>query len=87
MRCDGFNVFVLLPVPEYRPAHFHVQKGDGEAVVRLPDGLVHSVSGMTERDIAAARQVVLANHDYLLRYWKIYDDEATSDADWRGCPV
>jgi hypothetical protein len=77
MRRDGFSVFVLLPVPEYRPAHVHVRKGDGEVVIRLPNGAVHSASGMTSRDVAAARRLVLATRDYLIRFWRVYDDDAT----------
>ncbi len=80
-------MFVLLPTAEYHPAHFHVRKADGEVVIRLPGGSVQSASGMTNRDVAAARRIVLADRDYLLRYWKIYDDEATSANGCRDCPV
>jgi hypothetical protein len=68
LRRDEFTVFVFLPTREHRPAHAHVRKDDGEAVIRLTDGSVHSASGMTSVDVSATRRIVLDTRDYLIRF-------------------
>ena len=77
LRLDGFTVFVLLPPREHSPAHVHVRKAGGEVVILLADGSVHSASGMTDRDIAAARRIVLEYQATLVRYWEYYHNDAT----------
>jgi Domain of unknown function (DUF4160) len=77
LRRDGFTVFVFVPPREHGPAHVHVRKAGGEVVILLTDGSVHSASGMPDRDIAAARRMVLDDRDYLIRYWEHYHNDAT----------
>jgi hypothetical protein len=77
LRLDGFTVFVRLPPREHSPAHVHVRKAGGEVVILLADGSVRSAGGMTDRDIAAARRMVLEYRDDLVRYWEYYHNDGT----------
>jgi hypothetical protein len=77
LRLDGFTVFVRLPPREHSPAHVQVRKAGGEVVILLADGSVRSAGGMTDREIAAARRMVLEYRDDLVRYWEYYHNDGT----------
>ena len=81
LRLDGFTVFVYLPPREHGPAHVHVRKAGGEAVILLGDGSIVSVSKMSDPDIAGARRIVTQFREYLLLYWGRYHDDATRQSE------
>lgn len=70
LREEGFTVFVFLPPREHGPAHVHVRKAGAEVVLLLEDGSVQSARGMSDRDVAVARRIVLDYQDALVRYWE-----------------
>ena len=63
---DGFQIKVFLPPREHGPAHVHVHKAGGVAVINLPDATqaltLRSVSKkMRNADVVAAVRLVEAN--------------------------
>ena len=63
---DGFQIKVFLPPREHGPAHVHVYKAGGVAVINLPDATqaltLRSVSKtMRNADVVAAVRLVEAN--------------------------
>lgn len=75
-RQDGFQFKVLLPPREHGPAHVHVSKAGGIAVVNLPDARqtlsLRTVYDMKDSDVVAAVRLVEENVDKLLRAWRKY---------------
>jgi hypothetical protein len=63
-RVGGFS-FRIFP-NDHAPAHVHVVKGDGMAVIHIGDpAIVHVVFSMKPRDVKQAIRIVEAN-------WKLY---------------
>ena len=73
---DGFKIRLLLPPREHGPAHVHVYRAGGVAVIDLPDGAhtlsVRKVSNMRDADVVAAFRLVEANVGLLLSAWRRY---------------
>ena len=51
---DGFSVVVLLPPREHGPAHVHVRRAGGEAVIELRSFAVRKVERMRNADVVRA---------------------------------
>ena len=79
----GFRVRILLPPREHPPPHVHVTRGGAEVVLMLPDGrtgvVVRTVYRMRDADIIAAVRLVESNAELLLRAWRTYHGDATTD--------
>jgi len=73
LRESGFRV-VIYTRDEHPPAHVHVWKAGGEAVIRLGDGgelpVIHEVSGMPKRDARRALDLVTEHQGLLLARWE-----------------
>jgi hypothetical protein len=74
LRVQGFVTKIHLN--DHAPAHVHVLKAGGEAVVTLVPVMVLRVWRMSRSDAAAAKRVVEDNSAYLMSSWKgIHGDE------------
>jgi hypothetical protein len=73
LRESGFRV-VIYTRDEHPPAHVHVWRAGGEAVIRLgAEGelpFLHEVNGMPKRDVRRALDLVTAHQDILLTRWE-----------------
>src|SRR5688572_21725016 len=76
LETDGFKVCIYLPPREHEPAHVHVKKGDGEAVILLGDYSTapsfREVHGMQDRDAVRAYRIGEEHRDRLMRAWEKY---------------
>jgi hypothetical protein len=79
----GFNVRILLPPREHPPPHVHVTRGGAEVVLMLPDGragvVVRTIYRMRDSDVIAAVRLVESNADLLLRAWRTYHGDSTTE--------
>lgn len=74
---DGFQIKVFLPPREHGPAHVHVYKAGGVAVINLPDATqpltIRSVSKkMRNADVVAAVRLVEAHVETCWTHWRKY---------------
>ena len=74
---EGFQIKVFLPPREHGPAHVHVYKAGGVAVINLPDATqaltLRSVSKkMRNADVVAAVRLVEANVETCQTDWRKY---------------
>jgi uncharacterized protein DUF4160 len=79
LRERGFQVRIFLPAREHGPAHVHIAREGGEAVIVLnapEQGVsVRDVHGMRPADVRQAVAVVETNADYLRQQWRKYHGE------------
>jgi len=68
---EGYRFFFYSN--EHDPAHVHVTKGDGEAVLNLgPPVEVYESAGMKVRELARAVELAEENRGLILRIWNEY---------------
>jgi hypothetical protein len=70
LRENGFDIVMLLPPREHGPAHVHVRKAGGEAVIVLSSLAVRKVEGMRSADVVAAVGIVADHKSELLAAWR-----------------
>ena len=74
LSVDGFVVVIYFPPTEHGPAHVHVSKAGGSAVIILPLGRakveVRESFGMSRADVRKAVAIVAANADLLIVEWR-----------------
>jgi len=66
-RQDGFAVMIY--TDDHLPAHVHVWKAEGEAVINLDDASIREINDMGRRDARQAVRVVEENQDSFLQRW------------------
>ena len=65
---EGYRFFFYSN--EHDPAHVHVTKGDGEAVLSLgPPAEVRESAGMKVKELARAVELAEENRGLILRVW------------------
>ena len=78
----GFRVRILLPPREHPPPHVHVTRS-AEVVLLLPQGrtgvVVRTVYRMRDADVIAAVRLVESNAELLLRSWRTYHGDSTTE--------
>ena len=76
LEVAGFSVRIYLPPREHGPAHVHVFRGGGQAIILLGDDsmppAVRDVYGMTDREALAAYHIVKTYQAQLCRAWRRY---------------
>jgi len=73
LRAKGFVIKIHLN--DHAPAHVHVLKAEGEAVITLQPVIILRFWGMRRRDLADAKRIVLENQAVLINSWKGIHDE------------
>jgi hypothetical protein len=72
LRRNGFN-FRIYP-NDHLPAHVHVIKDDGEAIIKLGDEKtppsIRQIYGMQDRDVATAYKLVKQYRTKFLNSWR-----------------
>ena len=68
LRVEGFAIKIHLN--DHAPAHVHVLKAEGEAVITLDPVIILRFWGMRRRDLADAKRIVLENQAVLISRWK-----------------
>ena len=68
LRVAGFEV--VIRTTDHEPAHVHVLKGGGEVQIRLRPVRVGGRWRMGLRDVAQARDLVLAHQSRLIKAWE-----------------
>ena len=67
LRQDGFQVMIY--TQDHPPAHAHVWRAGGEAVINIASLEATNIEDMRRRDAARAVAIVKANQGYLLERW------------------
>jgi hypothetical protein len=74
LRQDGFAFRLYLD--DHIPAHVHVFKAEGQAIIRIGEGdelpEVTEVYNMASKDLKKALKIAAENREYLKRKWKEY---------------
>jgi hypothetical protein len=70
LRADGFEFVIYHPPREHGPAHVHVFKAGGQAVIRLSPIAVTRVYRMRDAGVIAAVRLAQAHRSMLLDAWR-----------------
>ncbi len=74
LRVDGFQVVIYHPPTEHGPAHVHVSKSGGSAIIMLPMGHatieVRESYDMSRANVRKAVAIVEANGPKLVADWR-----------------
>ena len=74
LRIDGFAIKIYFN--DHGPAHVHVIKAEGEAIISLDPIIILRFWGMRRQDLAEAKRIVEENQTVLLRSWRnIHGDQ------------
>jgi len=80
LSIGGFRILVLLPPREHGPAHVHVIKDEGVAVIELSYRGRHQcltkVKDMRTPDVVKAFRLVEQHTTQLIEAWRRYHGEA-----------
>jgi hypothetical protein len=68
LRQDGFRVMIY--PHDHNPAHVHVYKGDGVAVIKLGPVMVRDFVNLGKNELRRAVLVIEAHQDELLQRWR-----------------
>lgn len=68
LREKGFRVMVYLE--DHAPPHVHVVKDNAVAIYVLEPVALHEIIGsMSKADVAKAKRLIVARHDFLKKEW------------------
>ena len=68
LQAEGF--YIKIRLNDHEPAHVHVTKSGGEAVIRLDPVVIQRIWNLNKQDASRAKRIIEANQENLLKAWR-----------------